>query len=154
MTRAQSGFSLTEVVVAMGLATFAMLAIIGLLPVSVASTRNAVQGTAAASVASRIVEDLQQSALANKPRSQLFDFSLTPGSTGFAALATDGMAATNAATATYRATVRIASAPVASLFPGERAAYHASIRIHWPAAAEEAGAQGAYDLATTVRLAP
>ena len=56
------GFSLAEVVAALGIATFALVVIVGLLPTSMGATRDAVQSTEAAQIASAIACDLRSSA--------------------------------------------------------------------------------------------
>jgi uncharacterized protein (TIGR02598 family) len=55
----RSGFSLVEVVMAIGIASFALLAIVGLLPVGMKSVQNASEQAAAANVANSIAHALR-----------------------------------------------------------------------------------------------
>ncbi len=60
----RAGFSLVEVALAIGVASFCLLAICGLLPVGVDSTRDSHHHTAAATLATMIVSDLRSTPLA------------------------------------------------------------------------------------------
>jgi uncharacterized protein (TIGR02598 family) len=54
------GFSLTEVAMAMGMIAFAFVALLGLLPVGLQTMRDAIDTTVTAQIASRLVNDAQQ----------------------------------------------------------------------------------------------
>ena len=56
----RSGFSLVEVVIAIGVVSFAMVAILGSLPVGIQSMQDAMQMQAKASIAQQLRSDLQQ----------------------------------------------------------------------------------------------
>jgi hypothetical protein len=57
--RAVGGFSLTEVALAMGLAGFALLVVVSLLPIGVNLTRDAVEQTMAARLGRLILSDIE-----------------------------------------------------------------------------------------------
>ena len=59
MSWRRQGFSLVEVTLALGVAAFCLLAILGLLPVGLTSNRNAIEQTAAAGIATGIFADLR-----------------------------------------------------------------------------------------------
>lgn len=58
-------FSLVEVVLALGLVSFCLLAIVGLLPVGLQSVKNAKEGSAAANALSQIATGLRNATTAN-----------------------------------------------------------------------------------------
>jgi len=57
----QSGFSLVEVVLAVGVISFAFVAILGLLPAGLHQFRQAMDNSVAAQISQRIIQDAQQS---------------------------------------------------------------------------------------------
>ena len=57
--RRPAGFTLVEIVIALGVATFCLIAILGLLPVGVQTTRDATSETAANSVLASVIADLR-----------------------------------------------------------------------------------------------
>jgi len=59
--RRQSGFSLVEVVLAVGVISFAFVAILGLLPAGLTQFRQAMDNSIASQIAQRIIMDAQQS---------------------------------------------------------------------------------------------
>ena len=59
-----SAFSLVEVTLALGVMAFCLVALLGLLPVGMNSNRDALEQTAAASIASAVAVDLRQTPLA------------------------------------------------------------------------------------------
>ena len=64
--RDSQGFSLVEVVLALGIAAFALITLIGMLPMGIASHRDADRETMAVSLLNTIVTDLKDSAT-NEP---------------------------------------------------------------------------------------
>jgi uncharacterized protein (TIGR02598 family) len=58
--RHRGGFSLIEVALAIGITSFALLAIVGLLPVGTSTFRQAIDTAVTAQIAQRIVNDAQQ----------------------------------------------------------------------------------------------
>ena len=57
--RAVSGFSLVEVTLAIGIAAFCFIAVIGIVPVGVQTNRNATSQTAATNIMAAVVTDLR-----------------------------------------------------------------------------------------------
>jgi uncharacterized protein (TIGR02598 family) len=55
----QTAFSLVEVTLALGIAAFCLIAVFGLMPVGVQTNRNATSRTAATSIITAVVADLQ-----------------------------------------------------------------------------------------------
>ncbi|MDR0533234.1 MAG: hypothetical protein LBH01_04700 [Verrucomicrobiales bacterium] len=58
--RPDKGFSLVEVVLALGVASFALLAIIGMLPVGVNTQQDSMRETIATNIGTAIINDLNQ----------------------------------------------------------------------------------------------
>src|SRR4051794_32386034 len=57
-TRAKSAFSLVEVVLALGICSFAMIAIVGMIPMGLTTFRSAMNTTAQSQIVQRIAGDL------------------------------------------------------------------------------------------------
>lgn len=135
-----SGFSLVEIVIAMGIAAFCLVAIFGLIPAGLKTNKESLSETMAAGLASRIAADLRgtPTALTNASGNSSFLYAIpipVPGGTSTRTsffLKEDG--STNSVTTlgvNYRATVLI-TPPAA----GSRTADTASILITWPALAD------------------
>ena len=60
LSNAKHGFSLVEVTLALGVASFALLAIFAVLPVGIGAHQSAMQQTAATNIATAIITDLRQ----------------------------------------------------------------------------------------------
>jgi len=158
----RSGFTLVEVTLSLGIASFAMVAIYGLLPVGINNNQAAFSQSAAASIASGIVSDLRVSGTSNiskvfgfnipqggssqsiGPQTLYFDESLSvSGSVGSAPLKS------GSSTPLYRVSVYFGT------YPG-RASTLARIFITWPALADQdpkIAAQhyaGAFETVTTL----
>ena len=67
-----AGFSLVEVTLALGVAAFCLIALLGLLPLGMQTNQSAVSQTAAASILSSVVADLRATARSN-PTSPQYD---------------------------------------------------------------------------------
>src|SRR5437660_1415580 len=67
-----AGFSLVEVTLALGVAAFCLIALLGLLPLGMQTNQSAVSQTAAASILSSLVADLRATARSN-PTSPQYD---------------------------------------------------------------------------------
>ena len=66
------GFSLLEVTIALGIAAFCLITLLGLLPLGMQTNQSAISQTAAASVLSSVVADLRATPKAN-PTSPQYD---------------------------------------------------------------------------------
>ncbi|XHR28345.1 MAG: hypothetical protein ACFUZC_20800 [Chthoniobacteraceae bacterium] len=73
-THQQSGFSLVEVAMALGVAGFCLSSIVALLPVGIENTRSSIEQTAAASIAREVSADLRLAVSGTKQVSPLFQF--------------------------------------------------------------------------------
>ncbi|HEX4083332.1 MAG TPA: hypothetical protein VHY22_00370 [Chthoniobacteraceae bacterium] len=145
-----AGFTLVEVVLALGVAGFCLTTIFGLLPVGLTSNQNAANQTAAVNVATTVLSDLYATpdTSASSPR---FQFSLSGSNTQTGQTVyfagdgtTSGLAGQTAASAggsapwLYRATVWV-TPPAANT----RNATMARVLITWPALA--ANFTGSYE---------
>jgi Tfp pilus assembly protein PilV len=135
--RSARGFSLIEVTLAIGIAAFCLVCILGLLPIGLTSNQNSVEQTAAAGWASAVAADLRATP-AKATISPLFGFTI-PAAGGTATstnpvaifLAEDGTTTTNSANERYR--VNVWFTPPGT---GQRSATIARILITWPALAD------------------
>ena len=136
-----SGFSLVEVVIAMGIAAFCLVAIFGLIPAGLKTNKESVAETTAAGLAGRIAADLRSTPSLSSA-SPLYGLNVSPAA-GVAPmiqtvfLKDDG--STNAVTAmgvNYRATVVVSNPNTAGKTPPGRLADVARILISWPAVAD------------------
>jgi uncharacterized protein (TIGR02598 family) len=127
----QSAFSLVEVTLALGVATFCMVAILGLLPVGLKSNQSAIEQTMAASIARSIATDLRLTPILSGSSPQFgFTFSGSSGAVQSLYFSEDGSP-----------TGKVGDAPLTS---GTTSRYRTSIWIVPPASATKA--------ATSVRL--
>lgn len=94
--RKRSAFSLVEVTIALGIAGFCLLAILGLLQTGLASERSTVERTSAVGIASAIFANLSTGSL-------LVTNTSTPVTLWFSDA---GQEATNVSSARYRATIQ------------------------------------------------
>ena len=142
---ASAAFSLVEVALALGIAGFCLLAIVGLLPVGLNSNQNAFSQTAAASILSHVLEDLRATPATTPPGSTATSaqYSIpipadTVGGTSttktvyFGDSAQQFSFAPQASTSRYRLTVTFL--PPA----GDRTATFVTLLVTWPAAPDPA----------------
>ena len=146
--RAVSGFSLVELTLAMGIAAFCLIAVIGIIPVGVQTNRNATSKTRATNVMAAVVADLRSS----KTRSTSARFGITipsnhtlgagsncdPCSSCWNAqtqtIYFDGSGQVVASTAAlYRITLTLVQNPTATSTTG---ALFYDVRATWPAQAD------------------
>ena len=140
-SRSQKAFSLVELTLAMGVSSFCLLSILGVLPVGLESNQNSRERTAAASLARGIVADLralaQTPSLASSPQYGIkASDTLSP-----IYLAEDGTKLPDKENARYLATVTTNAASPTTFV---------NIRITWPAAAAADKAPGFYETATAI----
>ena len=140
-----SGFSLIEVAMAIGVAAFSLVAIGGLVPVGVNSSQSAASQTGATSLMGAVVSDLRSSVTASPtpaaaPKSPYFGFPITSGTTTLYVDESNTFAATLAGlpTARFRVTVSNVFNPTAP----DRSASREYVLITWPAGALPANATG------------
>ena len=140
--RHPAGFSLVEVALALGIASFGLLALFGLLPVGISSNHASIEQTNATNIATAIIADLRQTpcaaAIAANPAlsSKSPRYGVDVGQSYTAAapyvfyLDDSGALQPTAATARYKATLLLTQSAA-----GQRTAPQGSISIGWPAAA-------------------
>jgi uncharacterized protein (TIGR02598 family) len=122
-----SAFSLVEVVLALGIAAFALLAITGLLPVGVNTQQDSARETAAANLGTAIVSDLWQTGTTGL--SARYGVDVTVGGSTVLFLDESGVPVAEPRAA-YRATVWL-RLPTG----GAPAATCGTVTLAWPAAA-------------------
>lgn len=145
-----SAFSLVEITIALAVAGFCLLAVVGLLQTGLTSERDTVDRTVATDILSRVYQDMAGTPWTNT-RSPEFNLDLE--STGLQTIWFSDVSTTNtsAAGARYRASVTIAP-------PGGSnwTATSARLLVTWPAAADPAGNalpskySGAVEVATSL----
>jgi len=127
------GFSLLEVTIALGIAAFCLITLLGLLPLGMQTNQSAISQTAAASVLSSVVADLRATPKAN-PTSPQYDIMfgteklLYVDDQGRAVTPTDPNAAPR-----YRIMITFPASPEGLFAPT-----FVSLRITWPALADSA----------------
>lgn len=158
ISRAEHGFSLVELAMALAITAFCLIAIFGLLPVGLTSNQNAIEQTAAAGIATGIVSDLRASG--TNTQSQAFGLSLTTTSlqtiyfTESEAATSVGAGPNNNGTSPSRYRASVYLTPPATA--GQRTATVARVLITWPAFADPAPATapknyaGSFEIATAL----
>jgi uncharacterized protein (TIGR02598 family) len=126
-----SAFSLVEVTLALGVAGFCFIAVLGLLPVGVQTNQRAISQTAATGILSSVVADLRATPAAATTSTQ-YGIALSASSTTTLYFDSQGQFATSAGpNSRYRLTVTIPTNPA-----GPNAATFAYLRMTWPAAVD------------------
>ena len=126
------GFSMVEVALALGIATYVLVSIFGVLNVAFATQQSSARENEAAHLATAIISDLRQaSGMASDPTSPLYDVNLSAGETSFY-LDETGQRVGSVEGALYAVKVQI-NPPT----QGSRAATTGRIVLSWPAGAEE-----------------
>jgi uncharacterized protein (TIGR02598 family) len=147
--RRDSGFTLIEVTLAMGVASFAMLAIFGLLPVGLSSNQTSIQQTQAINIATAIVADMTQvpsaSAIAassgtlNAISSQYGINVNVPPSTSSTSTSFyvdgSGVRQSSAAAARYHVSLTLTAMPALTGTTPSRQSTNGMLTLAWPAAA-------------------
>jgi uncharacterized protein (TIGR02598 family) len=147
----QSGFSLVEVVIALGVTAFCLLTLMGMLLVGINGNKTSVQQSAAANIAGAVMADLRATPLSNQSNysttevlySPRFQFVVPASGTGLQTVfvADDGtpqttvnqnLTAAASATSTYRVDIVGPLRPATS----QRQASSVYILITWPAQAD------------------
>jgi uncharacterized protein (TIGR02598 family) len=132
-----SGFSLIEVTLALGVAAFCLIAVFGLMPVGVQTSRNATSQTAATNIIAAVVSDLRATPSASATSSQ---FAITFGTAKTLYFDSAGQF-TTLLTADSRYQINITWNPSAPT--GSR---YADLKVTWPAVATPANAIGSVEM--------
>ena len=131
-------FSLVEVTLALGIAAFCLIAVIGIIPVGVQTNRNATSQTAATNIITAVVSDLRATPTTTDTSSQ---FTITFGTSGTQIRYFDGSGTASQspnADSRYRLDITWNSAPTGLRF--------ADLKVTWPAAATAANASGSTEI--------
>jgi uncharacterized protein (TIGR02598 family) len=121
-----AGFSLVEIVLALGVVAFCLIAVVGLMPVGVQINRNASSQTAATNIMATIVSDLRTTPAAATTSPQ---FGITFGTDKTLYFDASGQASTSLSPASrYQLNIRWNSAA-----PG---LYYADLKATWPASVD------------------
>jgi len=140
-----SAFSLVEVTIALGIAAFCLISMLGLLPGGMRNAATATEQTATIGILGAVLSDLKGTPTnsTNSPR-----FAITIPASGSSASQTlyfteDGHKVASASSARY-AVVANLSAPTGSTVA------NAQVRIYWPAAASTTNASGSIESVTVL----
>jgi uncharacterized protein (TIGR02598 family) len=138
-------FSLVEVTIALGIAAFCLISMLGLLPGGMRNAATATEQTATIGILGAVLSDLKgtPTSSTNSPR-----FAITIPASGSSASQTlyfteDGHKVPSASSARY-AVVANLSAPTGSTVA------NAQVRIYWPAAASTTNASGSIESVTVL----
>lgn len=149
--RGPCAFSLIEVVLAIGIVSFAFLTLLALVPIGLNSEKTTVNETSAVNLMNSVVTDLAATPLVNSgspttnTSSVRFGFTLpvtVTSPTSITAYITENQQPTNAASAQYRVVMHYYPANMGS---GTYAPPAVLIQISWPAEAASTNAQGVYE---------
>jgi uncharacterized protein (TIGR02598 family) len=128
-----AAFSLVEVTLALGIAAFCLIAVVGLVPVGVQTNRNATSQTAATNILSSVVSDLRAS-VPGQGLSAKYRISRAKATATTLYFDGQGQATTSrGANSRYRLYVQIANNPAAVVYPN-----YVWLRVTWPAATDPA----------------
>jgi uncharacterized protein (TIGR02598 family) len=133
----KSAFSLVEVTLALGVAAFCLIAVFGLIPVSMQTNRNATSQTAATSIIASVVADLRATPTTNSTSLQ---FGITFGTNVTLYFDDAGQASTlPTANSRYQLNVTWNNSPPTGL-------QYADLKVTWPATATAANASGSTEM--------
>jgi uncharacterized protein (TIGR02598 family) len=122
-----SGFSLVEVTLALGIAAFCLMTVFGLMPVGMHTNRNATSQTAATNLIAAVVADLRATPRTNSTSLQ---FRITFGTNAILYFDGAGQPSTSlGATSCYRVSID---------WSGSSGLRYADLKCTWPAAADPA----------------
>ena len=121
-----AAFSLVEIVLALGVAAFCLIAVVGLMPMGVQINRNATSQTAATSIMGTIVADLRTTPAAATTSPQ---FAITFGTNKTLYFDASGQASTSLSPdSRYQLNIKWNSAPTGL--------YYAELKATWPASVD------------------
>jgi len=132
----RSGFSLAEVTLALGIAAFCLVAVFGVMPVGVQTSRNATSQTAATNILAAVVADLRATPATSSTSTQ---YGVTFG-TNPSPLYFDGAGQfSNSLNANSRYQLNVT-------WSGSSGLRYADVKVTWPAAATAANANGSVEM--------
>jgi uncharacterized protein (TIGR02598 family) len=147
--RFPAGFSLVEVTLALGIAAFCLIAVFGLMPVGVQTSRNATSQTAATNIIAAVVADLRATPRASTTSSQ---FAITFGTGKTLYFDSQGEASCNLAGSQKSDCSSSWSPPLQTRYQlnitwnsAPSGLRYADLKVTWPAAAALANASGSVE---------
>ena len=133
--RNRDGFSLVEVTLALGIASFCLIAVLGLMPVGIQTNRNATCQTAATNLMATVVADLRATPKTVSTSSQ---FTITFGTNSTLYFDGTGQFTTSLSTnSRYQLNIT---------WSGSTGLRYADLKVTWPAAAIAANATGSTEM--------
>ena len=134
------GFSLVEVTVALGIAGFCLLAMLGLIPVGMRNAATASEQTATVGILAAVISDLRETPAGASASPRFGTTMPQPGNSASYTIyfSEDGQKVDGAASARYAAVATL-SAPANSF------AVNLQVRVYWPAGAGAANASGSIE---------
>lgn len=142
MKKHNSGFSLIEVTLALGIAAFSLVSILGVIPVGLNTSAGAKRQTEAVSIISSIAADLRSITTSATPSSRYGIKVGTAGSNSFYFTESGAMCGSP--------TGAIYCATVTANPPSTRDATWVQLRVAWPANSNATNSQGAVETAVSV----
>ena len=148
--RFRSGFSLVELTLALGVASFCLITVFALLPIGVLTNRNATSQTAATNITASVVADLRATPTFNTTSSQFCISFGTPTTLYFdnAGQCSTNVAGSTSPCGTSWAPVLNTRYQLNITWSGSSALQYADLKVTWPAAATQANASGSVEMFT------
>jgi uncharacterized protein (TIGR02598 family) len=152
---AAAAFSLVEVTLALGIAAFCLIALVGIIPVGVQTNRNATSQTAATNIMAAVVADLRATPTTTNTSSQ---FGITLGTCRKLYFSSEGQAVASGActqsipvppNSRYQLNVTFSQQSPTPTPPAVPTIY-ADLKVTWPAAATIANAAGSTELSAAL----
>ena len=132
-----TAFSLIEVTLALGIAAFCLIAVLGLMPVAVLTNRNATSRTEAANIMAAVVADVRATATTQNTSAQ---FGIAFGNPKTLYFDGTGQFATSLGTnSRYQLNVTWSNS-------GWNGLQYADVKVWWPATASAANASGSAEM--------
>ena len=133
-----AAFSLVEVTLAIGIAAFCLIAVIGIIPVGVQTNRNATSQTVATNIMASVVTDLRSTSKTKTTSSQFgISYTTSPQTRYFDASGTPTISLTTSSR--YRLDITWSNS-------GWDGLKYADLKVWWPAAATAANASGSTEM--------
>lgn len=133
--RSTSAFSLVELTLALGIAAFCLIAVLGLMPVGVQTNRNATSQTVATNIMAAVIADLRATPKANNTSSQ---FAITFGTNTTLYFTGSGQFSISLGTnSRYQLNLT---------WSGSTGLRYADVKVTWPAAATPANANASTEI--------
>ena len=125
-SRCSAAFSLVELTLALGIAAFCLIAVLGLMPVAALTTRNATSQTAATNIIASVIADMRATSSSTSPQ-----YGITFGTAKTLYFDAAGQFATSlSANSRYRVRITFPSSPAGLSY--------ADVKATWPAPVDPA----------------